>query len=63
MVMAQIYAITGQYDKAIDKLEFTLSIEAWSTPEYIKADPIYAPLLEIPRFQDILRRYEAKRRT
>jgi len=63
MVMAQIYAITGQYDKAIDKLEFTLSIESWSTPEFIRADPNFAPLLEMPRLKEILRRYEAKHRS
>lgn len=57
MVMAQIYAILGEYDKAIDKLEYHLSIEAWSTPEFIEADPFFAPILEMPRYRDIVRRY------
>jgi len=63
MVMAQIYAILGEYDKAIDKLEYHLSIEAWSTPDFLKADPIFDPLEEMPRFQKVLARYKARKAT
>ena len=62
MVMAQIYTISGKYDEAIDVLEYHLSIEAWSTPVFLRADPIFAPLLEIPRFQEVLRNYKPGRR-
>lgn len=59
MVMAQIYSILGMYDKAIDELEYHLSIPAWSTPAYLRADPIFAPLQDKPRFQQLLTKYDS----
>ncbi len=60
MVMAQIYAIVGEYDLAIDELEYHLSIPGWSTPTYLRADPFFAPLQELPRFTALLERYDTK---
>jgi len=60
MVMAQIYTIVGEYDLAIDELEYHLSIPGWSTPAYLRADPIFAPLQELPRFIDLLEKYEKR---
>jgi hypothetical protein len=54
MVMAQIYTLVGEYDLAIDELEYHLSIPSWSTPAYLKADPIFEPLQNIPRFKILL---------
>jgi len=59
MVMALIYAIVGEYDLAIDELEYHLSIKGWSTPEFLRADPFFAPLQEIPRFQVLLKKYKS----
>ena len=53
MVMAHIFAIVGEYDKALDELEYVLSIPALCTPEYMKADPVFAPLIDTPRFRQI----------
>jgi len=58
MVMAQIYTIAGRYDDAIDQLEYLLSIPSWCTPEFIRADPIFAPLADIPRLNKVLRDYK-----
>lgn len=60
MVMAQIYTIVGEYELAIDELEFVLSIPAWCTAEYLKADPLFAPLYDNPRFQALMKKYERK---
>jgi hypothetical protein len=60
MVMAQIYTMVGEYDQAIDKLEFLLSIPSWSTPKYVRADPIFAPLRGLPRFEEIMAQYDGK---
>jgi hypothetical protein len=58
MVMAQIYAIVGEYELAIDELEYHLSIPGWSTPNYLRADPFFAPLQKLPRFIAMLKKYE-----
>ena len=58
MVMAQIYTIIGDYDSAIDELEYHLSIPGRSSPVLLRADPIFAPLQTIPRFKSLLKKYE-----
>jgi hypothetical protein len=60
MVMAQIYAIVGEYDLAIDELEYHLSIPGWSTPNFLKADPLFDSLHDHPRFQALVEKYEKK---
>ena len=60
MVMAQIYAIVGEYELAIDELEYHLSIPGWSTPNYLRADPFFEPMQEMPRFQKLLSEYDTK---
>ena len=57
MVMAIIYTFVGEFDLAIDELEYALSIPAWCSPEYLIGDPIFTPLLEIPRFKVMLDKY------
>ena len=59
MVMAQIYTLIGEYELAIDELEYHLSIPGWSTPVFLRADPLFAPLQDIPRFQALLKQYES----
>jgi len=60
MVMAQIYTLTGNYDLAIDELEYHLSIPGWSTSAYLRADPIFAPLIESPRYIALLEKYDSE---
>ena len=50
--------IVGEYELAIDELEYVLSIPSWCSPEYLKADPLYAPLYDNPRFQAMIQEYE-----
>ncbi len=60
MVMAYVYTIVGEYDLAIDELEYHLSIPAWSSPASLRAEPIFAPLQDIPRFQALLEKYDTQ---
>jgi hypothetical protein len=53
MVMAQIYALVGEDDKALDELEYVLTIPAMATPKLIEADPIFKDLIDTPRFREI----------
>lgn len=58
MVMAYIYTIVGEYDKALDEFELLLSIPCNASPAWLKADPILAPLQELPRFLALIKLYE-----
>ena len=57
MVMAKIYTIVGEYDLAIDELDYSLSIDGWSTPIGLLSDPIFAPLYDNPRFKEVIGKY------
>jgi hypothetical protein len=61
MVMAQIYTILGKYELALDELEYSLSIPSWCSPEYLKGDPIFAPLQNMPRFKKMLNDFDPQK--
>ena len=54
MVMAEIYTLTGDYDLAIDELEYLLSIPAPISASSIRNNTIFQPLEGNPRFQDLI---------
>jgi non-specific serine/threonine protein kinase len=56
--LAKIYTMVGEYDLAIDKLEYLFSIPGELSVPYIKIDPVWRPLLNIPRFKNVLEQYE-----
>lgn len=58
--LAQIYVLLGEYDAAIDQLEYLLSIPGYLSKAYLRIDPAWAPLRDHPRFQKLLKR-EASR--
>jgi non-specific serine/threonine protein kinase len=55
--LARIYTMVGEYDLAIDKLEYLFSIPGELSVPYIKLDPVWRPLLKFPRFQNVLEQY------
>ena len=57
-VLAEIYAVVGEYDLAIDELEYLLSIPSWVSVAYLRNWPDFAPLRDHPRFLEILEKYE-----
>ena len=58
MVMALIYSMVGEYEKAIEQLEYLMTIEAWCSAEYIEVEPYFEPLRKFTRFQNLITKYK-----
>ncbi len=56
--MAQIYTLVGEYELAIDELEYVLSIPSWASAKYLRSDPLFTPLYDLPRFKKLLTDFE-----
>jgi tetratricopeptide (TPR) repeat protein len=57
MVMANIYARCGDYDKALDELEELLSQQTNYTVNDFKLNSELEPLRKLPRYQEMMRKY------
>jgi Flp pilus assembly protein TadD len=56
--LAVIHTMLGDYDDAIDLVEYLLSIPGTITVPFLKIDYRFDPLRGQPRFQELLRRYD-----
>jgi TolB-like protein len=52
--LMEIYLLTGNYELALDKIEFLLSVPSWLTVGSLIIDPIFDNLHSLPRFQKII---------
>jgi serine/threonine-protein kinase len=52
--LACIYAMVGEFDTAIDQLEFVLSRPGGMSKPFLRLDPAWAPLRDHPRFQKLV---------
>jgi TolB-like protein/predicted Ser/Thr protein kinase/Flp pilus assembly protein TadD len=52
--LAEIYVLVGAHDDAIDQLKFLLSVPGFTSVQYLRLDPIWAPLRDNPRFKVLL---------
>ena len=52
--LVSIYILTGEYDLAMDRLEFLLTVPGDLSVPLLKIDPTYYQLRELPRFKKIL---------
>jgi serine/threonine-protein kinase len=50
--------MVGEYDAAIGQLELLLSIPSEISIPLLRVDPLWDPLRDHPRFQELLERYE-----
>jgi tetratricopeptide (TPR) repeat protein len=53
-LLARIYLLTGEDDKAIDQLESLLGMPYYLSPGWLRIDPTFDPLRKHPRFQKLL---------
>ena len=56
--LARILTMTGQYDAAIDRIEFLLSRPGYTSVASLRVDPAWDPLRSLPRFQALLTKYD-----
>lgn len=54
--LAEIYTMVGEYDAAIEQLQYLLSIPSDLSGPYLRLDPTWTPLRSHPRFQKLLAR-------
>jgi tetratricopeptide (TPR) repeat protein len=52
--LMEIYIFTGNYELALDKIEYLLSIPGWLSVGILIADPVFDNLRSLPRFQKII---------
>ena len=52
--LARIYTMVGDYEAAIDRLDYLLSIPGHLTTTWLRVDPTWDPLRGHPRFQRLL---------
>ncbi|MFW6083974.1 MAG: BTAD domain-containing putative transcriptional regulator [Gemmatimonadota bacterium] len=52
--LADIYVTTGEFEAAIDRLEYLLSIPSGMSINLLRVDPHYDPLRDHPRFQALV---------
>ena len=55
--LALIYVMVGEYDAALDQIEYLLSIPCRFSVPYLRLDPRYDPLHTLPRYQKLVEKY------
>jgi TolB-like protein len=53
-LLARIYLLVGEHDKALDQLEPLLKIPYFLSPGWLKIDPTFDPIRKHPRFQRLV---------
>ena len=55
--LGEVYAIVGEYDKALDIADGLLSRPSQLTVALVKIDPILDPIRQTPRYVALLKKY------
>jgi len=58
--MAIIYTLLGDYDNALKKIDFILSIPGAFSVNELKLDPLYDPLRNLAGYKSIVEKYSVK---
>lgn len=54
LVLARIYVLTGENEKAVDRIAQVASLTYYVSPAWMGLEPIFAPLRENPRFKKLI---------
>ena len=52
--LARIYVMVGEFDKALEKLEFLLDVPSELSIPLLRLDPVWDPLRDYPRFKKLV---------
>ena len=52
--LAKIYTMVGEYEEAVDRIEYLLGIPGMLSVNLLRLDPVWDPLRDNPRFQRLL---------
>ena len=52
--LALVFVMVGEYEKALDQIEYLLNIPGYLSVPFLRLDPSWAPLKEHPRFQKLV---------
>ena len=55
--LTSIYMLVGEHDKALDLIEYSLTLPSSLSVHLLRLDPRWDPLRDHPRFQQILEKY------
>lgn len=55
--LARIYVMIGEYELALEKLDFLLSSPGILSAKLIQLDPIWKPLWDLPEFKQLIEKY------
>lgn len=58
--LAIIYTLLGDFDLALDKIEYLLSIPSWISVPWLEMDIHFAPLKTLPRYKELATKYAVK---
>ena len=52
--LAHIYTLLGDYDAALDRIEYLLTNPSWISSAFLEMDPRWEPLRDLPRYQQLI---------
>jgi len=55
--LAQIYVMLGEYQQAIDQLDFLLSVPGSLSPQLVQLETRWKPLWDLPEFRELIDKY------
>jgi len=55
--LARIYVMVGEYESALEKLDYLLTIPGFLSTKLLQLDPIWKPLWDLPEFIELIEKH------